>query len=59
MHIVRADAAMSLISDTVARKKEMADVGGGESGWPSEMFYVNRFYRPKGAVYCYAGGDKE
>lgn len=59
VHIVRADAAMSLISDTVARKKEMADVGGGESGWPSEMFYVNRFYRPKGDIYCYAGGDKE
>ena len=38
VHIVRADAAMGLISDTVARKKEMADVGGGESGWPSEMY---------------------
>lgn len=56
IHVVRGDVGMELVHESLHRKAQLVELCNGELGWPSQMFYVNRFYRCPGEEYNY-GGD--
>ena len=53
VHVVSADMAISKLATSVNRRKEYDRLRCDEDEWPSNIYYVNRFYRRKCEEYEY------
>ena len=51
MNLVPADTEINSMSSKVHRKAEYDKLRNQETGWAANIFYVNRFYKPRGEFY--------
>ena len=51
VNLVPADTEINSMSSKVHRKAEYDKLRNQETGWAANIFYVNRFYKPRGEFY--------